>query len=33
MIKIDKFFVDGLLDSRDARAIVTAIVQLAHAQA
>jgi EAL domain-containing protein (putative c-di-GMP-specific phosphodiesterase class I) len=31
VIKIDKSFVDGLLDSRDARAIVTAIVQLAHA--
>jgi EAL domain-containing protein (putative c-di-GMP-specific phosphodiesterase class I) len=31
VIKIDKSFVDGLLDSRDARAIITAIVQLAHA--
>jgi diguanylate cyclase (GGDEF)-like protein/PAS domain S-box-containing protein len=31
VIKIDKSFVDGLLESRDARAIITAIVQLAHA--
>jgi EAL domain-containing protein (putative c-di-GMP-specific phosphodiesterase class I) len=28
LIKIDKSFVDGLLDSGDSRAIVTAIVQL-----
>jgi diguanylate cyclase (GGDEF)-like protein/PAS domain S-box-containing protein len=31
VIKIDKSFVDGLLESRDARAIITAIIQLAHA--
>jgi diguanylate cyclase (GGDEF)-like protein/PAS domain S-box-containing protein len=31
VIKIDKSFIDGLLDSGDSRAIVTAIVQLAHA--
>jgi EAL domain-containing protein (putative c-di-GMP-specific phosphodiesterase class I) len=31
VIKIDKSFVDGLLDSGDSRAIITAIVQLAHA--
>jgi len=31
VIKIDKSFVDGLLESRDARAIITAIIQLAQA--
>src|SRR3954471_15400702 len=31
VIKIDKSFVDGLLESNDARAIITAIIQLAHA--
>ena len=31
VIKIDKSFVDGLLDSGDSRAIITAIIQLAHA--
>jgi len=31
LIKIDKSFVDGLLDDGDSRAIVTAIVELAHA--
>jgi EAL domain-containing protein (putative c-di-GMP-specific phosphodiesterase class I) len=31
MIKIDKSFVDGLLESAESRAIVTAIIQLAHA--
>lgn len=31
MIKIDKTFVDGLLDDGDSRAIITAIVELAHA--
>jgi diguanylate cyclase (GGDEF)-like protein len=31
VIKIDKSFVDGLLESGDSRAIVTAIIQLAHA--
>jgi EAL domain-containing protein (putative c-di-GMP-specific phosphodiesterase class I) len=31
MIKIDKSFVDGLLDDGDSRAIITAIVELAHA--
>jgi EAL domain-containing protein (putative c-di-GMP-specific phosphodiesterase class I) len=31
VIKIDKSFVDGLLDSGESRAIVTAIVELAHA--
>ena len=30
-IKIDKSFVDGLLDDGDSRAIITAIVELAHA--
>jgi len=30
VIKIDKSFVDGLLESRDSRAIITAIIQLAH---
>ncbi|HEX6021859.1 MAG TPA: EAL domain-containing protein, partial [Solirubrobacter sp.] len=29
--KIDKSFVDGLLESGDSRAIITAIIQLAHA--
>ena len=31
VIKIDKSFVDGLLESGDSRAIITAIIQLAHA--
>ena len=31
LIKIDKSFVDGLLDDGDSRAIITAIVELAHA--
>ncbi len=31
IIKIDKSFVDGLRDSAESRAIVTAIIQLAHA--
>jgi diguanylate cyclase (GGDEF)-like protein/PAS domain S-box-containing protein len=31
VIKIDKSFVDGLLESTDSRAIITAIIQLAHA--
>ena len=31
MIKIDKSFVDGLLDDGESRAIITAIVELAHA--
>ncbi|WP_169542166.1 putative bifunctional diguanylate cyclase/phosphodiesterase [Solirubrobacter soli] len=31
VIKIDKSFVDGLLESNDARAIITAIIQLAQA--
>jgi diguanylate cyclase (GGDEF)-like protein/PAS domain S-box-containing protein len=31
VIKVDKSFVDGLLESNDARAIITAIIQLAHA--
>jgi EAL domain-containing protein (putative c-di-GMP-specific phosphodiesterase class I) len=31
VIKIDKSFVDGLLDSGDSRAIITAIIQLTHA--
>ena len=30
-IKIDKSFVDGLRESAESRAIVTAIIQLAHA--
>ena len=31
VIKIDKSFVDGMLESRDARAIITAIIELAQA--
>jgi diguanylate cyclase (GGDEF)-like protein/PAS domain S-box-containing protein len=31
VIKVDKSFVDGLLDRGDSRAIITAIIQLAHA--
>ena len=31
MIKIDKSFIDGLLDHGESRAIITAIVELAHA--
>jgi diguanylate cyclase (GGDEF)-like protein/PAS domain S-box-containing protein len=31
LIKIDKSFIDGLLDDSNSRAIITAIVELAHA--